>query len=460
MLVERQARVIEDLTARLATQDARILELERRLGRNSGNSSQPPSTDGPAVSPSRAARRRSGRKPGKQPGSGGSALFQTSTPDVIVDHVPDACGGCGSDLAGAKSAGTVRRQVHDVPAIAPTVTEHRLHKRRCGCGTTTTATPPVGVGAAAVYGPNLRALAVYLLVFQHVPVARTAQLIADLTGARPSTGWISSVLSSVADLLVDVEKLIKSLIVLAHVIHVDETTSNINGARWWLHVASTDKLTAYLLHPSRGRAAVTEFDVLPAFGGTVVHDALSVYDAYPGARHALCCAHLARELVAAAEAHPAQAWPAQALRSLYGLNTAAHDARDQQRPAIPPEIAEPLLDSWRHALLVGLAEHRRVPGRRQSKTRNLLERLRDRDAQVLLFARDLSVPFTNNQAERDVRPTKTQLKISGCHRSETTAKAWLRIRAYISTVGKHGDNILDALRDAITGNPWKPPSTC
>ncbi len=452
-LIESQARMIEKLTARIA-------ELERQLGRNSGNSSQPPSADGPAAPASRATRRRGGRSPGKQPGAGGSALFQISDPDEIVDHVPDACGSCGSDLADAIAAGVVRRQIHDIPTITPTVIEHRLHRRRCGCGTTTTAPAPTGVGAAAVYGPNLRALTVYLLVFQHIPVARTALLIADLTGARPSTGWISSVLCTVAGLLGDVEKLIKSLIVLAHVIHVDETTSNINGARWWLHVASTDKLTAYLLHPSRGRTAVTEFDVLPAFGGTVVHDALSVYDAYPQARHALCCAHLARELVAAAEAQPDQIWPEQALRALHGLNTAAHQARDQQLPAIPPEIADPLLDSWRHALLVGLAEHRRVPGRRQSKTRNLLMRLRDRDAQVLLFARDLSVPFTNNQAERDVRPTKTQLKISGCHRSETTAKAWLRIRAYISTVRKHGDNVLDALHDAVTGNPWEPPVTC
>ncbi len=459
-LVAQQAQVIEKLTARIATQDQRIAELERQLGRNSRNSSQPPSADGPAVSPSRAERRRSGRRPGKQPGAGGSALFQTSAPNEIVDHLPAACGGCGNDLTDASAAGLVRRQVHDIPTIAPVVVEHRLHRRRCGCGTTTTATAPAGVGAAAVYGPNLRALAVYLLVFQHIPVVRTQALISDLTGARPSTGWISSVLSTVADVLVDVEKLIKTLIMLAHVIHVDETTSNINGARWWLHVASTDKLTAYLLHPSRGRTAVTEFDVLPDYRGTVVHDALSVYDAYPDARHALCCAHIARELVAAAEADPDQAWPAQALRALHGLNTAAHRARDQQLLAIPPEIAQPLLDSWRHALLVGLAEHRRAPGRRQSKTRNLLERLRDRDAQVLLFARDLSVPFTNNQAERDVRPTKTQLKISGCHRSATTAKAWLRIRGYISTVAKHGDNIYDALRDAITGNPWNPPLAC
>jgi transposase len=452
-VIEAQAATIEALQAEVA-------ELKRRLGRNSGNSSQPPSADGPGVSPSRAARRRSGRKPGKQPGAGGSALLQISDPDEIVDHVPSACGGCGADLAGGAAAGMVRRQVHDIPTITPVVVEHRLHRRRCGCGVTTTAAAPNGVNAPASYGPNLRALAVYLLVFQHVPVARTAALIADLTGAHPSTGWVSSQLAAVADVLVDVEKLIKSLIVLAHVIHVDETTSNINGARWWLHVASTPTLTAYHLHRSRGRAAVGEFDVLPRFRGTVVHDALSVYDAYPEARHGLCGAHITRELVAAGEADPDQVWPAQALRALHGLNTAAHHARDQRLDAIPPEIADPLLQSWRHAIRVGLAEHRRVPGRRQSKTRNLLERLRDRDQQVLLFARDLAVPFSNNQAERDVRPTKTQLKISGCHRSAATATAWLRIRGYISTVIKHGENVLDALRNAVTGNPWTPPATC
>ena len=287
-------------------------------------------------------------------------MFQTSDPDEVIDHVPDACGGCGSDLAGAAAVGVVRRQVHDIPTITPVVVEHRLHKRRCGFGTTTTAAGPVGVGATAVYGPNLRALAVYLLMFQHTTVARTQALIADLTGARPSTGWISSVLTTVADLLLDVEKLIKSLIVLAHVIHVDETSSNINEARWWLHVASTDKLTAYHLHPSQGRTAVTEFDVLPAFRGTVMHAALSIYDVYPDARHALCGAHISRELVAASDASPDHDWPEHALRALHGLSTAAHQARSQQQHLIPPEIADPLLDSWRHALLSGspsTAEH-------------------------------------------------------------------------------------------------------
>ena len=351
----------------------------------------------------------------------------------------------------------MRRQVHDIPTISPRVVEHRLHQRRCDCGQITIASAPPGVVAPACYGPNLRALAAYLVVFQHLPVARAAQLIADVTGARPSTGWISGVLGQVAEALVDVEKLIKTLITLAHVIHVDETSSNINGSRWWLHVASTPQLTAYHLHRSRGRPAVTEFNVLPGYTGTVVHDALSVYDAYPAARHALCGAHIARELTAATEAHPDQDWPKQALRALHGLNTTAHQAREHQQSKIPPQIADPLFESWRHAILVGLAEHRRTPGRKQSPTRNLLERLRDRDDQVLLFARDLSVPFTNNQAERDVRPTKTQMKISGCHRSADTARAWLRIRSYISTARKHGEDVLTALRDAITGNPWPPP---
>lgn len=207
-----------------------------------------------------------------------------------------------------------------------------------------------------MYGPTLRALAAYLLVLQHIPVARTAALIADLTRARPSTGWISSVLTHTAEVLSDVQKLIKTLVTRAPVIHVDETSSNINGARWWLHVAGTEKLTAYHLHRSRGRCAVAEFAILPDYRGTVVHDALNVYDAYPQASHGLCGAHLARELTAAAEAHPDRDWPQQALHALHGLNTAAHDARDQQLSAIPPEIAEPLLTSWRHALLVGLAE--------------------------------------------------------------------------------------------------------
>ena len=162
-LVAAQAVTIEELTAR-------VVDLERRLGQNSRNSSRPPSSDSFDSKPSpRSVRKKTGRRPGKQPGSPGAALGQVDDPDEVIDHVPVECSGCGADLADADSTAVVRRQVHDIPEVTTRVVEHRLHKRRCarpGCGTVTTAAAPAGVTAPAVYGPNLRALAVYLLVYQ------------------------------------------------------------------------------------------------------------------------------------------------------------------------------------------------------------------------------------------------------------------------------------------------------
>ena len=447
-VVVAQAEVIEELTERVA-------ELERRLGQNSRNSSLPPSSDRFITSkPQR--RKRSGRKPGKQAGAPGAALELVAEPDEVIDHVPAACKGCGAGLVGAVPAGVVARQVRDVPLPAVRVVEHRLHKRACSCATVTTAAAPAGVDGPVCYGPNLRAVAVYLVVFQHVPVERAALLIADLCGAEVSTGWVSAQVARTADALGDVEKLIKTLITLAGVIGVDETSVNVAGGKQWLHVARTDLLTAYHLHESRGRVAVDEFGVLPTYCGTVVHDALAVYDAYP-ATHALCGAHIIRELTAVAESHPDAEWPVQARSTLARLAGLAQQAADHGLDQIPPERAAEPVRLFRAAVRVGLSEHRRAPERKQSKARNLLERLRDREPEILRFTTDLAVPFTNNGSERDLRPVKTQLKISGCHRAATGATAWLRIRGYISTVRKHGDDVLTALRDAITGNPWQPP---
>jgi len=454
-LIAAQALAIDELKAQNTALTARVVELERRLAQNSRNSSKPPSADGPEQAPPpRSLRRKTGRKPGKQPGAQGFSLSLVDDPDEVVDHLPPCCRGCGTGLIEAVSVGVVRRQVRDVAPAVVTVTEHRLHRRRCGCGKVTTAPVPAGVAdAPASYGPTLRSWVVYLMVFQHIPVARVVELVADLSGARPSTGWVCRVLTDTAAVLVEVEKTIRTLLTAARILHVDETGAKVTGARWWLHVASTPTLTSYHLDRSRGRAAIDTLGVLPGFTGVAVHDAWASYDC----THALCGAHIARELIAAGETHADRHWPPQAIEALFGLNTAAQQAREQGLAAIPPEIADPLLHTWRHAILVGLATHPRRPGRKQSKTRNLLERLRDREAQVLRFAHDLSVPFTNNQAERDLRPTKTQMKISGTFRSETGAQAWARIRGYVSTARKHGINAFEAILAAITGNPWTPP---
>jgi len=281
----------------------------------------------------------------------------------VIDHQLRACGDCGADLADAAPAGMLVRQVRDVPLVKVRVVEHRMHKRACRCGSVTTAACPDGVEAPAQYSPNLRAIAVYLVVFQHVPVERAALLIADVTGAAVSTGWVSAQVGRAADALGEVKTLIKSLITLAAVIGVDETSVNVAGTKQWLHVARTEELTAYHLHPSHGRAAVAEFDVLPRYSGTVVRDALAVYDAYP-ATHALCGAHLIRELTAVAEQYPQAQWPVQARSALADLAGLAAAAAAQGLTAIPAEQAAQPLRLYRHAVLVAL----RTPPRTRSQT--------------------------------------------------------------------------------------------
>lgn len=457
VVVVEQATQITVLTGQVGVLAGQVADLTAKLGRNSRNSSLPPSSDR-FVKPARPARSRSGRKPGKQGGAPGSTLEFTASPDEVVDHVPAACGGCGSDLAGAEPVGVTVRQVRDVPLVKVKVTEHRMHQRACGCGQLNTAPAPAGVDGPVCYGPNLRAVAVYLVVFQHVPVERAARLISDLTGADVSTGWVSGQVARTADALVEVDTLIRTLVTAATVIGVDETTINVNGTKQWLHVARTDLLTAYHLHTRRGRVAVADFGVLPEFTGTVMRDALAVYDSYP-ATHALCGAHLLRELTAISDTDPELIWPVQARQALLDLNAACRTARTQQLTELPEQLTAGPLKLFRHAVLVGLAQHPREAGRKQSKARNLLERLRDREDQILRFTADLAVPFTNNGSERDLRPVKTQLKISGCHRASSGARNWLRVRGYISTAGKHQTDILTALRDALTGNPWTPPAT-
>jgi len=243
-LVAAQALKIQELEATVAGLRAEVTELKRRLGQNSRNSSLPPSTDQLGRSATRREQRKAGRKPGKQPGGQGFALRRTDTPDEVIDHLPAACGGCGAGLADADQVGVLARQVTDIPTVTARTVEHRLHRRRCGCGHVTTAAAPTGVDRPVQYGPNIRALACYLVVFQHVPVERAAMLIADITGAHPSTGWVSGVIAQVAGMLDGATTAVKTHLKDSPVLHVDETSVNISGVKWWLHVACTQKLTA------------------------------------------------------------------------------------------------------------------------------------------------------------------------------------------------------------------------
>src|SRR3954465_13327537 len=289
---------------RIAEQDARIAELERQLAASSRNSSKPPSTDGPDKPAPKSLRGRSGRKPGGQPGREGRTLRRVERPDEVVVHEPGSCSACGADLPTAdRPAGMIRRQGFDIPRIAVRVVEHRLLSRRCACGAVTAAAGPVAVAAPVQYGPHAAAIAVYLCLGQHLPVGRTAGLLAEVFGAPMSVGTVAAWTSRAAAGLEPFTAAARAALTSAELVHLDETGLRVAGRLHWLHVASSSRFTSLFCHRRRGKEVIGAAGVLPHFTGIAVHDAFAPYARYGSATHALCNAHLLRELIAVVDHH-------------------------------------------------------------------------------------------------------------------------------------------------------------
>jgi transposase len=309
IIAQLQARILEQ-DARIAEQDARITELERQLAASSRNSAKPPSTDGLDKPAPKSLRGRSGRKPGGQPGREGRTLRQVERPDEVMVHEPGACAGCGSALtADGAPAGIIQRQVFDIPQITVRVVEHRLISRRCGCGALTAAAGPAGVTAPVQYGPRAAAIAVYLCLGQHLPVERTAGLLAELFGTPMSVGTVAAWTSRAAAGLAPFTTAARAGLGKAELVHADETGLRVAGRLHWLHVASSARFTALSCHRRRGKEGIDAAGVLPGFTGILVHDAFTPYARYPAARHALCNAHLLRELIAVVDHYAVHSSP-------------------------------------------------------------------------------------------------------------------------------------------------------
>jgi hypothetical protein len=389
-------------------------------------------------------------------------------PDRTEDHFPEGACACGRDLADAADLGVSRSfQQEEVPAAMAERVQHDLHEVRCSCGREHAAPRPAGVpGSALSVGPRLRALTVYLVVFQHVPVERCRLLIADVTGALVSDGFVHSCLARASSLLKDVVALIRDLITASAVAGFDETTlrSGPAGERKYVHGAFTESYSVFWLG-SRSLDSMEEAGILPAFSGIAVSDR---YQNYFSSRwehvagNQFCLAHLLRDFEDCAETYPGAVWPVQAQRALRGLIREWHLAVEQGLPAIPAETLAPLAHEFRHAVLAGLASVRRVPGAKttvkQKPGRELLEFCRDRHDDVLRFTTNTRIWPTNNLSERGVRPLKTQQKISGRLTSDDVTQDRLDIRSYIDTARKHGQNAMDVLHQLMLGIPWRPPT--
>jgi len=357
--------------------------------------------------------------------------------------------------------GVETHQVFDLPVIELIAIEHRAQRRECACGAVTRAAFPVAATAPTCYGPDFAALAVYLLGRQHLPVERAAECLQEAFGTAVSTGWLSSLLPNAAARLDGFLAVAREQLAAAQVAHFDETGGRVAGKLHWIHVACNDTWTLFHLDRKRGRVAMDAAGVLPDFGGIAIHDGLVVYRQYDQALHGLCNAHHLRELAGIAEL-TGQAWPTQLAELLVELHVAVEIAKAGGNTKLTARRLATF--GKRYDVLIAQGKKLNPPLPRTGKrgrpalgpAGSLLARLESHRADVLRFATDFTVPFDNNQAERDVRMVKLQQKISGGWRSDTGAEAFLDVRSYLGTARKHGQSAMAVLRDLFTGQPWIP----
>jgi transposase len=465
LLAERDARIEEQaaeialLREALAGLQSQVADLAAQVKTNSRNSSKPPSSDGPAKPSPKSLRGKSGRKPGRPKGQPGATMELSEHPDEKVRHRPAKCSRCGKSLRKAPVTAVERRQVIDIPPVKTVTTEHQLLTVKCGCGCQTKAQAPDGVNAPVQYGHRIMGVGIYLWHGQFLSRDRACQALSDLFGCAPSPGALAAAARKTAAFLAPALAAITRHLIACEVVHFDETGFRTAGKLAWVHSASQGKFALFTVHAKRGKEGMKAAGVLPHFRGIAVHDAWAPYDTFRNvAGHALCGAHVLRELVAVTETGTDldRTWAQQAIDALLALNEAADAARAAGQDAIDPETRTKHEDWYRKAAATGIAINAARQGKLQQKRHALATRMKDREADYLRFARDLRVPFTNNPAEQAIRMSKLRIKISGCMRSMAGAEEFCAIRSYLATAARHGIGALDALTTAFRGQPWIP----
>ena len=436
---------LEEMVLMLAGE---VKELREQLKKNSNNSSKPPSSDGFGKPAPKSMRERSGKKSGGQDGHRGKTLMQVEHPDHIIEYKLERCPVSGRALCDEDIIGTIKRQVFELPEPRLEVTEHCAYLYQIE-GEVVHAEFPAEVTAPAQYGRRFKSLLVYLHEYQLVPHERLSQFCEDLYGYRVSEGTLANARQQCFGELEIFENVLKERLRESPVLHGDESGLRVEGKLHWVHSASTNLDTHYHIDSKRGLHGMQAAGILEFFGGTLVHDCWSPYFSWEECLHALCNAHLLRELRFFEET--GQSWAPQ----MSNLLKSAH--RDPNSRTIKNWFRQ-----YQKILKSGYAENPFEPTIRRQKRRgreakpkvnNLLDRMKLHREAVLRFLIDPSVPFTNNQAEQDIRMVKVKQKISGTFRSMQGAKMFCRIRSYISCARKRQHSVFQSLQNAFSQNP-------
>ena len=459
--------IINKQAARIAELEEKVKSLEDQNNKNSRNSSKPPSTD--AFQKIKSQRKSSGKPVGGQKGHKGHTLEMAENPDHVIVHPVTKCESCGRSLFDAQVASHELRQVFDLPLIKVEVFEHQAESKICpNCGCLNKATFPKEVTYPVQYGTRLKSVATYLNQYQLVPFDRLREIFVDLFSHRISQGTFIDINRACYQILKPVEEVIKQQLIASPVICLDETGMRIEGTRKWCHVVSTENLTYYAAHSSRGSKANEDMGILPVYSGTAMHDGWSAYLKF-NSKHALCNAHHIRDLLFVHDVDK-QNWANDLIDLLIEIKTTV-DRRKQIHCKL--DLAEIKDFEERYDHIIERAKFENPPliasnplglikkrgKKKKTKPQNLLERLEKYRRLALAFMHDFEVPFDNNLAERDIRMMKVQQKISGTFRSWEGANIFCRIRGYISTVKKNSISVIDAIQGAFEGKPFIPGRT-
>ena len=439
--------------------EARIKELEDQVSKNSRNSSKPPSSDGYKKPSPKSLRVKTNRKKGGQKGHRGFNLELSKNPDYTVLHKVVQCIHCQKNLNNQPLLKTSIRQVYDIPPLKMEVTEHQIEVKRCSCGCINEGIFPQEASHYVQYGANLKTLMTYLQDYQLLPYQRSAELVDDLFAHKISQGTLYNIRQSAFEQLENFELDLELFLCAATLAGFDETGLRVLAKLHWLHSCSTDDCVHYQVHEKRGSKAMDDIGILPHFKGVAVHDFWKSYYKYD-CDHALCNAHILRELIFIKERFE-QNWAQQMIDLLLKMKQARTRALIQCKDGLSAATLKKYRKKYDEILQNGmllnpLSNSPPSKGKRgrkpKSKPRNLLERLKEFSDDVLRFFYDFTVPFDNNFSERDLRMMKVKLKISGCFRSLNGAKYFARIRSYIGTARKQGINAFDAIRSSFTLN--------
>lgn len=434
--------VIDYYEAQLALRDNKITELEARLSKDSHTSGKPPSSDG-LKKRNTSLRKPGENKAGAQNNHPGHTLKMVENPDVIVQHAIEGTCSCGRCFSEAKRR-VERRQVVNIKIVRE-VTEHQVEIAECECGEQWEADCPYS--APVQYGESVQATLVYLREQQHLSFDRVQQTCTDLFGFTPGDGTTASAIEKCVVLLGPITANIKNGIEQGPVQHNDESGLRVEGSNHWVHVASTGSLTYYFVHKKRGRKALDELGTLNGYEGVSIHDRYATYFTLL-CEHGLCNQHLLRDLKHLSD-NLGQDWAA----GMAVLLLQAHEIKQDWKGEVPPETLEEIRIAYDEELAGAQLQADALPeGSEKAKaSRKLIGVFKDRKEQILLFLARPEVPFTNNQAEQDIRMVKLRQKISGGFRTLQGAQNMCSIRGFISTCRKQGLNIFQVLSDIISG---------